>query len=673
VSYDSTITLQNPSCDTVILRQLLLNSNDWKALDVTGATLRFPIVIPPGGSVNIVLEFHPTKLGAIKASMTLAFHYQQYDSVHTVGLRGSGRQVGQLEFVQSIDFGSVSVCVTVDTAIEFTNSSCDPITIDSLTVSAPFQLLDANALPTTVGAGKSVKFRIHFAPNGKVLSQSTAVLKYFFDNGTRYDTIQLAARGTPGESIYTLTPPIDSIRFDDRTECDEPESATLTISNTGCDTMWVSSIVMDGPETHALKAAADALPAVLVSGASASIRISLDSLLPGDYDRNVRIEYRAADGSIRDTTIAVHARVLPGTRTLALDTAGINFGTVSVCALHDTVIIYKNTGCMPIDVLGWRMSTFAQSFNVTGSGQSPPIHLFPGQSDSLFLFCPKAAGDYRDTIIVLTNADGPPQRLIPIALKVLPTDSVAFRLSLVKPRLKAGEVTQLNVYPDRPVSGKGLTTIEGTFEYDRDRSSFLTASVSSPYNVMQTPLPATGALGHLGFKLESLADMALNPTVAVLSLQVRSTLTDSVDRPITLQDVTLNSSVPDYSRCTLSARGSQVVLSLDAQCGDSLIMRDLQGAPLLHVQSVVPNPIGLSSNYRATLGVHSELAASLKITLFDAKGKEVYSTSEHVPAHATEDVALDCNHLPSGVYYYVVTASSAAGNGEVRGALEVLR
>jgi hypothetical protein len=100
---------------------------------------------------------------------------------------------------------------------------------------------------------------------------------------------------------------------------------------------------------------------------------------------------------------------------------------------------------------------------------------------------------------------------------------------------------------------------------------------------------------------------------------------------------------------------------------------DLRGQPLLSIQRAVPNPVGAGSGNKATFGARSMVAASLNLVLYDAKGTAVRTISKQLQANAPVVVSIDCTGLPSGSYYYIATATTLQGSGQVRGALEIIR
>jgi photosystem II stability/assembly factor-like uncharacterized protein len=671
VTLDSVVWLPNASCDTIYITSASINSNDWQLYDTSGTALRLPVAIPPGGKMPVLLRFGPTKIGSVSSIMTVRFKYLGFDSLHTISLSGAGKQAGTLDHTAALDFGDVSYCSVWDSVLSFSNATCDPIVIDSVQVVAPFVLLDSVQLPATIAAGRSLQLRVRYLPSTRGLATTKAVVKYFVGGRTRYDTISVAAAALPGSSVYTQSLGTDSIRFNDRTECDRSDAISCTIGNGGCDSLWITAVSIDDTTGVLRVTASEALPKGLRGGDTLRLILRLDSLAPGAHDARVRVTLRHADGSVSDTIIYLHASIARGDRTLALDTNTIDLGSRTVCALHDTTIVYTNTGCMPVSVLNWRMTDFSHGFNVTGNGVAPPIRLLPGESDTLRVYAPKTAGVFTDTIIVGCDADGSQLRRIPVTVNILPVDSLGFTVTVDNSTPKVGDIVSVRIYPSAAVSGKGVRRVDAQIEYHADAMSAGVAE--SPFAVTLGPATRSGRHVTQPLTISDPTEIAFDPNVPVVTLHYKILLTDTTDWRFTFRDVQLNSLDANFAKCTLAAVGNELAMRLDPRCGDDLIIAQLQGKPLLSVAQVVPDPIDRGQESKARLTITSSLQGEVAIRVFNSVGELVLTKAVSVRALSPEIVLLDCRGLRSGAYRYSVDFIGAENTASTTGVFQVIR
>lgn len=213
-----------------------------------------------------------------------------------------------------------------------------------------------------------------------------------------------------------------------------------------------------------------------------------------------------------------------------------------------------------------------------------------------------------DTSVTLIGAGLPPPNVVHLS----PVIS--------RPSGSAGSVTSLAIFPRASVQNSGLNQLTFNLSYNGDLlspSNFQTAVVGASMVV--------GAVQRVG-KIETVpitisgSDLSLDPSVPILTAQMRALLTDSTSTAIVISDPVLNGGDFNY-RCTLGIQGDSTQFCMIDLCGDTTIRRFLS-TKTLTITSAQPNP----STGQFTIDIRNT-SGGVKLTVYDVMGKLVHSQS----------------------------------------------
>ncbi|MDP4199979.1 MAG: hypothetical protein Q8922_07265 [Bacteroidota bacterium] len=495
---------------------------------------------------------------------------------------------------------------------------------------------------------------------------------YAFDNsGGVYKTTN-GGDGLVLGAQFATTLSTGAITFAARRDCGPLDSISFEIWNPGCDTLTVESASLEGNISPALVSWADSTLPSRIVGYKLGVTVAIADLLAGSYNGSFRIRYHFADGVTHDTLIPVAALITKAVPQLAIDSNAMELGIVHACATRDTIIHFKNTGCIPVNIMGWNLSQWDRNFNVFGSGKYPPFPLAPGDSDSVHVtFNGLVPGIAYDTVIFFAGVAPDSTWRIPVSVTVPVVDSVSFRLTM-QSAIASGEHVCGDILPDRNFRGKGLTSISGRLIFPTDNFDLEQATASSGLTITQQTPYTSGRNTIVPFNLTGSGDLSLDSTFPIAHFCLRATLTDTNDFRVTLDSVLLNGGDPTYARCTLATNGSVTQSTLALACADSLLIGKMGGKTLLLVAPARPNPVTGENDYSTSLHLQTAENGTAKVQIWDALGRLV-SQDEIVIERGSHDYHLKLANAPSGRYSYVVRFISAHGESRARGSVVVMR
>src|SRR5204862_8176568 len=135
-------------------------------------------------------------------------------------------------------------------------------------------------------------------------------------------------------------------------------------------------------------------------------------------------------------------------------------------------IPYTNTSCPQDSVISWTLTDWSQGFNVFGTGRTPPYALTGNETDTLHIhFDGRHSGVIYDTVIVGFGTDDNRIRRIPVQTIVPTVDSVVFWFRMPT-NLNSNQEFTAQLFPDRPVVGKGLLTVAGRIVFASNDFTF---------------------------------------------------------------------------------------------------------------------------------------------------------------------------------------------------------
>ncbi len=682
-STDSPLALANNGCDTLTITKADLVNAHFELLDTNGNPLSLPLSIPSDSVHNVVVRFVPGTIGAQNTTLRLHYQYFGFDSSNAINLSGIGAPSGTLNYPDSIPFGIVPICDTLpgyDTTLTFRNTSCDSTNVSNLVVPAPFTLLDPTVLPKWLAPGQSITLHVRYIPTQEALEVGSATFSYIL-NGLHYaGTIALTGTGGPGSSTFETNPPLQTslLAFPTLNPCDNPDSASFTIYNTGCDTLHVTGITLDPSLTSTFVVHTDrAVPATLAKDDSLHVTVAIYNLLAGTYAGNLNIQYKLANGTAFDSSTAVSLTVTssggPSVLTLATPTT-IDFHSISGCsAPPDTTITFTYTGC----------GTLAIHDSLSGTGfvlKNPADSILliqPGGSVSVPVTYDGTTPDsLHTTVYFYSGASTNPNDTVKLLGVIAPVQTVHFKLGLSTMPVSAGQQFFATLTPVEPFAGAGLNSIHGEFVYRRDNFEVGTITSMTPSVTKVTGNAIdVGKIEYYDFDATG-ANIALNTADALVSLQLTAMISDSSGGTVSLDSLTLNGGDPEFAGCVLSLGPDTLQLNstVTFQCGDSLLSTILNGQPIVTSEQPRPNPVTELSGFQTTLNLAAAVSGDAEILLYNALGEEI--TRDHIAltSGGTVPYTFHLNDLPAGSYYYAIRFTSAiSASGTLRGTFVVIK
>jgi hypothetical protein len=688
-STTSPLLLANTGCDTITITQADLTDSHFELLDTNGNPLKLPLVIPTDSTRLVDIRFIPKTLTTSSTSLRLHYKYFGFDSSNVTMLTGSGAPSGSLiyQFAQPVNFGNVSICSYDTTSITFENTSCLPAFIDSVSVPAPFTLIDSsvNLGGQLIAPGGTLTLNLRYQPTQKAFETGTATFYYELNNGTTKadSSFMLSGTGISGTSAFATDPPLTPTLFvfPTITQCDSPDSVTFVIYNTGCDSLTVTGLPLDASLTGAIgDTENERLPASLGSGDSLRVTVDIAKLVTGSYMGNLHIQYTLANGTTVDSLVPVSSTITAGSgaSTLTMTTPSIlNFNSIQSCATPDTTILLNYQGCGTITV---NVNIVGTGFVFAGGSSSSSLSLSPGQTVPVHVaYDSTTTGTLGSTVTIQSSGMLDTNFSAQVLGTVQPVDTEIFVLGLTNMPVSAGNTFNATLTPTIKVpASAGLQEVSGMFQYRQD--NFAPGSPSSPGNTV-TPgkIVDIGTPGHMieyyPFQVTNPNGIQLVPGSPLVALQLETMISDSVGGVIQADSLQLNGGDAQFNNCVLTTNSpSGVNTSVTLQCGDSILIGVLNGQPILTSEQPHPNPVTEESGFQTTLNLIAAEDGVAEIMLYDALGEQITHDELSFASGGTVPYTFHLGDLPTGSYYYAVRFTSAsAGSSTLRGTFLLLK
>jgi photosystem II stability/assembly factor-like uncharacterized protein len=271
-SKDSSFTFTNKGCDTL----QIVSGPGALAADFTIDPITLPYSLPPDSSVTIRAHFTPTTLGAKTTNPSYTATMQGRSATLELTLAGTGLDgTSVLDYApKAIGFDTISICGSPDSADGFiTNIGCVPMTVENFALAgdAAFTLVSGNLTGQDVPPRDSLHYRIRFTPIAKGAHAAQLAIRTKNKSGTGTSTdaaVSINGNVNDGTKLLAVAPP--SIDFGTTTLCEE-KSGTVTLRNTGCDSVIVTDALLAG---LGFQISGFVNPTILPPGGSLSVTIN---------------------------------------------------------------------------------------------------------------------------------------------------------------------------------------------------------------------------------------------------------------------------------------------------------------------------------------------------------------------------------------------------------------
>ncbi|HEY3874427.1 MAG TPA: hypothetical protein VGM92_03045, partial [Candidatus Kapabacteria bacterium] len=560
------------------------------------------------------LEFSPDSVAGDTGTAIIVLTENGTIVYDTITLTGAGKASGTFQYSggASVDFGAVSLCSDSIAELPFLNTSCDSASIDSVVVLPPYSI--SGTLPFHIAGGKDSGINIQFTPTTLASDTEKAIVFVTVNGVPQIDTIVFTGSGLSGNATLASTAPGNSISAS-RLDCDTTDTSTFWLYNPGCDTLRFASgfsvLSVGGGSWSTTPGSKPALPPL----DSVLITIVSHNRVDGNYSGLFQTSYLDTNGKPRTFNVNISEAINSSPRTLAIDTAPVILSTVLPCNTEDTIIPYTNTSCLTDTFIGWRMLHYGDGFQVYNIA-SQPVPIPSGATDSLTLtFDGSHTGTIYDTIVIIVGTDDDSVRRIPIQIFVPPVDTLHFVLQMPK-ILTAKELFPVNIYPDREIKASNLTSAAGRFSWiDKD---FVFDSISAaPGLTLKYNGPwKNGTTDLIDYSVSNTNGLSLDTATPMVQIWLVSTLTDTINYAVMLDSLMLDNGDAQFADCilaTATAGAGTDTAKFQAQCGDTLLIEQLQNTALIFATDPAPNPLTEENGFTTKITLQSPVSGEAAI------------------------------------------------------------
>jgi hypothetical protein len=257
---DEILTINNTGFSLLLISNITSSSPDF----VIPAVASYPLAIAPGGSMDIVIRFQPSSLGA--SSATLTFFSNDLLGPNTVSVFGfTPAPQLVLTIADNGNFGAACIGSFVDEPLILNNSGPCVLSITGITTSsAEFQVPQVASYPISIGPGDSLPLPIRFAPTS--LGPASSTLTIASNDPASPHSVVVTGNAPAGKLAVTGSTFFGGVRACCR------EERTISICNVGDCKLNIASVAFKHKNRH-WKLINNPFPAALHPGSCLSVVI----------------------------------------------------------------------------------------------------------------------------------------------------------------------------------------------------------------------------------------------------------------------------------------------------------------------------------------------------------------------------------------------------------------
>ena len=420
----TTVTLSNSGGTDLIITSATMSGAGFSM-----SNLALPLTLNPGSSTSTTITFAPTGAGNFSGSVTFATTADQTDSTVVLNLSGTGVAPGTLSpNPTGLAFGSVQMGSNSSKSETLTNTGGATVTISQATPSGAGFSVSGLTLPVTLAANQNVTFTATFAPTSAGAASGTLSIVSSASNSP----LSIPLSGT-GLTAGALTANPTSVNFGNVTVGNN-ETAPVTVTNTGGESVTLSSVVASGSGFSVTGATP---PITLSAGQSATFNVIFTPSAAAAASGTLTIKSNASN-----TTLSVP---LSGTGVaqgqLGSNPTSFSFGSIQIGTSKSLTGTLTNSGGSSLTISAATASGSGFSLN----GLSLPLTLTAGQSTSFtVLFSPTASGAASGSVSITSNGSNPKLSIPLSGTGVTPGALGANPTSLVFGSVQVGNSTNLS-------------------------------------------------------------------------------------------------------------------------------------------------------------------------------------------------------------------------------------
>ncbi len=365
-----------------------------------------PFILSPKTATWVTLQFAAGNNGW--NSGTLEWIAEQCEAKQTLEV-GGYQIIPSLTLTTSVQFPLLPQCqIPYDTTIWLTNESADAIRIDSLSIAAPFTILN-NLAGTTIAAGDSSAVRIRFAPSASGLYQS--LLSVFFSSnlcsGIRQSKI--FAQSIRPELHYTGSLPLHLIAD----TCARSAETAVMLSNASDLAIGISTANFSDPAFQIV----GSIPSVIPARDSVVLTVRFTAPASGIFRDTLHIRYQPCDQMLSIPVVGQKSGV--SIAITGIDQGDtLDFGIYQMCDTTAQALLRRSlhltaAGSEGIDSITILTATATPPFQLSGITSGNRL----SAADTLtfeVLFQPSNPGTFSGELLLVIN---PCAQVIRIPLK----------------------------------------------------------------------------------------------------------------------------------------------------------------------------------------------------------------------------------------------------------------
>lgn len=385
---------------------------------------KVPILLNPGESISVTINFSPTSSAASSSQMNLPYSETVSTTTGTttsttttanvisLALQGTAPSFALSYVLQTdlnvvpiqsgglIPFAPTLVGATAQAALNVTNTGSGPGTVTGISISGSgFKIQGKPLLPATVTANQTLPVTVVYTPTA--VTTDTAVITITFDSGSPV-TVNVSGSGTSATFTYSIlstTPPTaitpgGTISLPS-TQVGQSSTVTIRVLNSGNANGTVSSINIAG---QGFSLSNVVLPNVLAPNASLTFNLTFTPTQPGAQTGTLLVNSDTFTLSGSGLGSLLVYSYVAGGSTITLGTANnsVVFSPVMVSQSEQLIFDVKNTGTLPATISNIGVA----SGPYTIAGQPPlPVTLAPNADFQFTIkFTPTTVGFSNGTL-----------------------------------------------------------------------------------------------------------------------------------------------------------------------------------------------------------------------------------------------------------------------------------
>lgn len=361
-----------------------------------------PFTVAAGGSTTLSVTYAPTAASGDSGCLTIASDDPVRPTVNlTVSGNGAAAAAPAIAFSPpTLDFGTVTIGNTLQRTAQVQNAGTATLTVSSVAAcsGAGTEFTWDVAAPFSVAPGQSAPVTVTYTP---VDTDFHSVCLAFTSNdpANPVANLGLTAQGaaTPVPAIALSPPSLDFMAV----EVGNSSTLTSQVQDVGGATLTVSAIAACNGTSAEFTWSPQA-PFTVGAGQAQALAVTYAPTDPGADNGCLALTTDDPLNPTVNLALAGSGTTTPAFPAIALDPASIDFGTVTIAGTATRTTQVRNTGTVPLDVLG--IAACAGTSPEYGWSPPAPFSVAPGQAATLTVtYSPVDSGTDTGCLAVASN------------------------------------------------------------------------------------------------------------------------------------------------------------------------------------------------------------------------------------------------------------------------------